>query len=148
MQEPSSSQSKSPVLNTSKPLNPDEAHKMLKEEHITRLTDEAIRKLAAYTRNELEATIDDCQLLETMNKVTKEKYERMSQMSHRLVEEISRIQATYEDFSTFEKQVDDITEQTVHIEKIARALDEYSRHLETKLNKAISMAQTQRPTSS
>ena len=36
------------------PLNPDEATKMLNEEHITRLTEDAVRKLALYTRNELE----------------------------------------------------------------------------------------------
>lgn len=33
------------------------------------------------------------------------------------------------DFATFMAQVDDIHQQAVEIEKVAHALDEYSRHL-------------------
>ncbi|KAI9498581.1 biogenesis of lysosome-related organelles complex-1 subunit 2-domain-containing protein [Zychaea mexicana] len=130
----------SPILRSSKspgtPLNPDEATKMLNEEHITRLTEDAVRKLTLYTRNELQATTEDCQLLETMNKTTKEKYADMSQMGQRLMKEMSRLQNTYADFSTFMAQVDDIDQQTIEIEKVARALDDYSRYLEDKLMKA------------
>ncbi|KAI7860775.1 biogenesis of lysosome-related organelles complex-1 subunit 2-domain-containing protein [Circinella umbellata] len=123
---------------TGTPLNPDEATKMLNEEHITRLTEDAVRKLTLYTRNELEATTEDCQLLEKMNKTTKEKYSDMSQMGQRLMKEMSRLQNTYADFSTFMTQIDDIDQQTIEIEKVARALDEYSYYLEDKLTKAKS----------
>lgn len=34
-------------------LKPDEATRILKEEHIARLTEDALRKLAEYTQNEL-----------------------------------------------------------------------------------------------
>ncbi|KAI9257174.1 biogenesis of lysosome-related organelles complex-1 subunit 2-domain-containing protein [Phascolomyces articulosus] len=121
---------------TGTPLNPDEATKMLNEEHITRLTEDAVRKLTLYTRNELEATTEDCQLLEKMNKTTKEKYADMSQMGQRLMKEMSRLQNTYSDFSTFMAQIDDIDQRTIEIEKVARALDDYSRYLEGKLMKA------------
>lgn len=39
-------------------------------------------------------TVEDCQLLETMNKHTKEKYTQMNQMSQRLMKEMSRLQNT------------------------------------------------------
>ncbi|KAI8145711.1 biogenesis of lysosome-related organelles complex-1 subunit 2-domain-containing protein [Fennellomyces sp. T-0311] len=132
----------SPTLRSNKtagtPLNPDEATKMLNEEHITKLTEDAVRKLALYTRNELQATTEDCHLLETMNKATKEKYADMSQMGQRLMKEMSRLQNTYADFSTFMTQIDDIDQQTLEIERVVRALDDYSRYLEDKLMKAKS----------
>ncbi|CDH53263.1 predicted protein [Lichtheimia corymbifera JMRC:FSU:9682] len=136
---PSPSSSSASIVRNNKtigtPLNPDDATRMLNEEYITRLTDDAIRKLAAYTRNELQATTEECQLLEAMNKTTKEKYAQMSQMSQRLMDEMTRLQGTYADFATFMAQVDDIHQQAVEIEKVAHALDEYSRHLENKLAK-------------
>lgn len=55
---PSPSSSSASIVRNNKtigtPLNPDDATRMLNEEYITRLTDDAIRKLAAYTRNELQ----------------------------------------------------------------------------------------------
>lgn len=96
-------------------LNPEEARKILTEEHIGRLTEEAIQKLAEYTRKQalgnhisldvhvrnrkmltpsFLATVEDCQLLETMNKMTKDKYSQLSSMSQRLIQEMSKIQDT------------------------------------------------------
>lgn len=96
-------------------------------------------------------TVDDCKLLETMNNSTKEKYTQMSQMSQRLMKEMSKLQNTCRlfffskpkrhhtkymkidaDFSSFIQQIDDIHEQTAQMEKTAKALDEYSRYLGTK----------------
>jgi hypothetical protein len=37
-------------------------------------------------------TVEDCQLLETMNKATKEKYAQMSEMTQRLMKEMSNLQ--------------------------------------------------------
>lgn len=39
-------------------------------------------------------TIDDCQLLQTMNKSTQDKYSQMSVMSQRLMKEMSKVQNT------------------------------------------------------
>ncbi|KAI8367694.1 biogenesis of lysosome-related organelles complex-1 subunit 2-domain-containing protein [Radiomyces spectabilis] len=117
-------------------LNPDEAAKMLNEEYITRLSEEAFRKLAEYTRAELLLTMEDCQLLETMNTSTREKYSQMSQMSQRLMKEMSKLQNTYADFATFMRQVDDINQQTIDMETTAKALNAYSQQLEIKLNQS------------
>ncbi|KAL1927807.1 hypothetical protein VTP01DRAFT_3628 [Rhizomucor pusillus] len=117
-------------------LNPEEARKILTEEHIGRLTEEAIQKLAEYTRKQALATVEDCQLLETMNKMTKDKYSQLSSMSQRLIQEMSKIQDTQDEFDTFAAQVDEIDQQITQMEKIARSLDEYSRYLEDKLERS------------
>jgi hypothetical protein len=46
--------------------------------------------------NYFVVTVDDCKLLETMNIATKEKYSQMSQMSQRLMKEMSKLQNTCE----------------------------------------------------
>ncbi|KAG0174608.1 hypothetical protein DFQ29_007422 [Apophysomyces sp. BC1021] len=142
------SQSRQNNKGTSSVLNPDEATKMLDQEHIVRQTEEAFRKLADYTRAELlevgmlklyeiPVTTEDCQLLTAMNETTKEKYSQMSIMSQRLMKEMSKLQNTckYADFSSFMTQIDDISQQAAQMEKTAKALDDYSRYLEEKLIK-------------
>ncbi|ORY94199.1 biogenesis of lysosome-related organelles complex-1 subunit 2-domain-containing protein [Syncephalastrum racemosum] len=125
-------------------LNPDEARRMLNEEHIAKLTETAFGKLAEYTRVELKATTDDCELLETMNKATRERYAQMSQMSQRLMSEITKLQGVHADFSTLMTQIDDIHQQSLQIEKIASALDSYSQHLERKLATRVTQGQAPR----
>ncbi|KAI7902909.1 biogenesis of lysosome-related organelles complex-1 subunit 2-domain-containing protein [Cokeromyces recurvatus] len=118
-------------------LKPNEYIKGLNEEHITRLTKDAFKHFVDYTKAELQLTVDDCQLLETMNKATTEKYVQMNQMSQRLMKEMSKLQNTYADFSDFIQQIEDIHEQSIQMEKTAKALDEYSKYLENKLLTAI-----------
>ncbi|KAI8343677.1 biogenesis of lysosome-related organelles complex-1 subunit 2-domain-containing protein [Chlamydoabsidia padenii] len=113
----------------------EEANKQLDQEHITRLTEAAFRKLTEYTRAELQVTIDDCQLLQTMNKTTQDKYSQMSLMSQRLMKEMSKVQNTYADFDSFVTHIDDIHQQALEMEETAKALDQYSRYLEDKVAK-------------
>lgn len=98
-------------------LKPDEYTKGLSQEHIVRLTEDAYKQFTEYTKAELKrkkkslhktkqknvanvlsfffiVTVDDCNLLTTMNVVTKEKYTDMSQMSQRLMKEMSKLQNT------------------------------------------------------
>ncbi|KAI8888235.1 hypothetical protein K501DRAFT_240996 [Backusella circina FSU 941] len=128
--QPSSSSS-----SLNKQLKPEEATKTLDQEHIIRLTEDAYKNLAEYTKAELQVTVDDCQLLETMNKATKEKYAQMSEMTQRLMREMSNLQNSYADFSSFTNQIQDIHTQCVDMENTARALDDYSKYLEQKLCK-------------
>ncbi|KAI9485498.1 MAG: hypothetical protein EXX96DRAFT_645442 [Benjaminiella poitrasii] len=110
-------------------LKPNEYTKGLDQEHITRLTKDAYKYFTEYTKAELELTVDDCQLLETMNKTTKEKYVQMNQMSQQLMKEMSKLQNTYADFSNFTRQIEEIHDQSIQMERTAKALDEYSRYL-------------------
>ncbi|CAO3649300.1 unnamed protein product [Cunninghamella echinulata] len=126
----------SPTLSqSSQPLKPEEASKQLDQEHITKLTDESFKKLAEYTRAELSVTVEDCELLQTMNKSTKEKYSQMTVMSERLLKDMSKIKKTCAEFDNFISQVDNIYEQAQEMEEVAKALDQYSKHLEDKVKK-------------
>ncbi|ORX50223.1 hypothetical protein DM01DRAFT_1409212 [Hesseltinella vesiculosa] len=116
-------------------MTPERAHRQLEKEHILKLTNDAFRKVANYTKAELQVTTDDCQLLQAMNKSTKDKYSEMSRMSQRLVQEISRVQHTYADFATFIDQIDDIHRQAEEMETVAKELDQYSRYLEEKIHR-------------
>ncbi|ORZ16941.1 biogenesis of lysosome-related organelles complex-1 subunit 2-domain-containing protein [Absidia repens] len=124
-------------------LKPEEANKRLDQEHVAKLTEEAFRKLANYTRAELKVTVDDCQLLQTMNKTTKDKYSQLSLMSQRLMKEMSKVQNTYADFDSFVSHIDDIHSQALEMEETAKALDQYSRYLEDKIVKTHNRRQTQ-----
>ncbi|KAG2233930.1 hypothetical protein INT48_009743 [Thamnidium elegans] len=128
MSNPVPSTSSSSTLNKTG-LKPDEYTKGLNQEHIVRLTEDAYKQFTEYTKAELKLTVDDCNLLTTMNVVTKEKYTDMSQMSQRLMKEMSKLQNTYADFSQFIQQIEEIHQQSIEMEKTAKALDEYSKHL-------------------
>ncbi|KAI8997291.1 biogenesis of lysosome-related organelles complex-1 subunit 2-domain-containing protein [Pilobolus umbonatus] len=121
----------------SKGLRPTEYSKGLVQEHIVKLTQDVYKNFTEYTKEELKATIEDCKLLETMNISTKDKYSQLNQMSQHLMKEISKLQTIYADFSGFIQQIEEINEQTIQMENTAKALDEYSRYLESKLMKII-----------
>ncbi|KAI8098400.1 biogenesis of lysosome-related organelles complex-1 subunit 2-domain-containing protein [Gilbertella persicaria] len=124
------------MSDTSSPtLKPDEYTKGLDQEHIKKLTEDAYKHFTEYTKAELKLTVEDCQLLETMNKATQEKYAQLGQMNQRIMKEISGLQANYADFSGFLKQIDTLHQQTIQLEKTARALNDYSKYLENKLLK-------------
>ncbi|CAO3607800.1 unnamed protein product [Cunninghamella blakesleeana] len=126
----------SPTLSQrSQPLKPEEANKQLDKEHITKLTDESFKKIVEYTRAESSVIEEDCNLLQNMNNITKEKYSQMAVMTERLLKDMSKIQKTYDEFENFISQVDNIYEQAVEMEEISKALDQYSKHLEDKVKK-------------
>ncbi|KAI8987559.1 biogenesis of lysosome-related organelles complex-1 subunit 2-domain-containing protein [Mycotypha africana] len=114
-------------------LKADEYTKGLNQEHIKKLTQEAYKRFIDYTNAELKLTVDDCQLLEEMNKATKEKYTQINQMTQHLTKEMSKLQKSYNEFNHFIQQVEDIHEKSVQMERTAKALDEYSQYLEAKL---------------
>ncbi|KAI9255569.1 biogenesis of lysosome-related organelles complex-1 subunit 2-domain-containing protein [Sporodiniella umbellata] len=120
-----------------KRLKPDEYAKGLDQEHIIKLTEDACKHFAEYTKAELKVTVEDCQLLESMNNITKEKYKQMNQMSERLMKEVTQLETTYNDLGSFMDQVEEIHEQSIKIENTIHSLDEYSKFLETKLNQHI-----------
>ncbi|CEP09696.1 hypothetical protein [Parasitella parasitica] len=137
----------SSISATQNTLKPNEYIRGLDQEHITKLSQDAYKHFTEYTKAELKMTVEDCQLLETMNTSTQEKYMQMSQMSQRLMKEMSKLQNTcmlvclhsYKitdavidadaDFSSFIQQIESIHQQSIEMENTAKALDEYSSYL-------------------
>ncbi|CAO3702930.1 unnamed protein product [Rhizopus stolonifer] len=119
---------------TGKGLKPDDYTKGLDQEHVIKLTEDACKHFAEYTKAELKVTVEDCQLLESMNIVTKEKYNQINQMSERMMSEMSSLQDAYSDYGACIDQVKYIYEQSMEMENTIKSLDEYSKYLENKLN--------------
>ncbi|CAG8558777.1 17342_t:CDS:2 [Funneliformis caledonium] len=94
--------------------------------NVNKLTEEMFSKVA---------TTEDYKLLETMNKVTRDRYKEMSGMAQNLVVEMSKLQRIYSDFEPYVQQIDEICEQVDFLEKVSVELDEYSKELESRLKK-------------
>ncbi|CAG8558227.1 9998_t:CDS:2 [Funneliformis mosseae] len=103
--------------------------------NVNKLTEEMFSKVGEYLKGEILATTEDYKLLETMNKVTRDRYKEMSGMAQNLVVEMSKLQRIYSDFEPYVQQIDEICEQVDFLEKVSVELDEYSKELESRLKK-------------
>ncbi|CAG8507607.1 19051_t:CDS:2, partial [Cetraspora pellucida] len=99
------------------------------QQDINKLTEEMFFKVADYLKGEILATTEDYKLLETMNKVTRERYQEMSKMAQNLVVEMANFQRIYTSFEPYIQQIDEICEQVDFLEKVTNELDEYSKEL-------------------
>ncbi|PKK66527.1 hypothetical protein RhiirC2_753289, partial [Rhizophagus irregularis] len=106
-----------------------------KSQNVSKLTEEMFSKVGEYLKGELLATTEDYKLLETMNKVTRDRYKEMSGMAQNLVVEMAKLQRIYTDFEPYVQQIDEICDQVDFLEKVAIELDDYSKELETRLKK-------------
>ncbi|CAG8633616.1 8572_t:CDS:2 [Racocetra persica] len=100
------------------------------QQDINKLTEEMFFKVADYLKGEILATTEDYKLLETMNKVTRERYQEMSKMAQNLVVEMANFQRIYTSFEPYIQQIDEVCEQVDFLEKVANELDEYSKELD------------------
>ncbi|RIA98555.1 biogenesis of lysosome-related organelles complex-1 subunit 2-domain-containing protein [Glomus cerebriforme] len=103
--------------------------------NVNKLTEEMFSKVGEYLKGEILATTEDYKLLETMNKVTRDRYKEMSGMAQNLVVEMAKLQKIYSHFEPYVRQIDEICEQVDFLEKVAIELDEYSKELESRLKK-------------
>ncbi|GBB85678.1 hypothetical protein RclHR1_12160003 [Rhizophagus clarus] len=106
-----------------------------KSQNVSKLTEEMFSKVGEYLKGEVLATTEDYKLLETMNKVTRDRYKEMSGMAQNLVVEMAKLQKIYSDFEPYVQQIDEICDQVDFLEKVALELDEYSKDLESRLKK-------------
>jgi biogenesis of lysosome-related organelles complex 1 subunit 2 len=88
--------------------------------------------LAAYLRGELSTTTAEYKLLESMNLVTKEKYEEMTSHAGSLVNNMKALQEKYAAFEPHLKKIDEIDASLTDLEKTLNALDAYTQRLENK----------------
>ncbi|KAK9766821.1 hypothetical protein K7432_003812 [Basidiobolus ranarum] len=83
------------------------------------------------------ASTEDYKLLETFNNLTKEKYQEMSDDAKGLINEVTKLQNSYSNFSPYIAQIDDISRQVEFLEQVTLELDEYSKQLEYKFKKVL-----------
>ncbi len=74
-------------------------------------------------------TLDDYKLLEAMNNTTAEKYHEMRQVAANTAESISELNAKYEQILPKLEIIDKLDRKVTHLEKLAYAIDSYSKRL-------------------
>lgn len=96
---------------------------------------EMMEKIAAYLRGELAGTCEDYKLLETLNKLSINKYTDMSNTTKNLIECMTVINEKYKALGPYISQIDDLEDSVVKLEQAAYKLDAYSKQLENKFKK-------------
>lgn len=94
--------------------------------------DHMIEKIADYLNGELAATSADYKLLETLNKMSIEKYQDMCQTTDSLKGSMEHINERYKLLAPYLKQIDLLEESVLKLEQTAYKLDNYSKQLEVK----------------
>lgn len=93
---------------------------------------ETFLKTSEYLKGELEGTVEDYKLLETMNKVTISKYSEMKNIAAGLGKALTDLNEKYKMLQPFLDQIDQIDDSVSSLEQAAYKLDAYSKRLEAK----------------
>ncbi|XP_045214540.2 biogenesis of lysosome-related organelles complex 1 subunit 2-like isoform X2 [Mercenaria mercenaria] len=99
---------------------------------VVELCRETFKKTAEYLKGELEGTVEDYKLLETMNKVTVSKYSEMKNSAADIGTALQALNEKYRNLQPFLDQVDQIEDSVSSLEQAAYKLDAYSKRLEAK----------------
>ncbi|KAL4239341.1 biogenesis of lysosome-related organelles complex 1 subunit 2 [Mactra antiquata] len=99
---------------------------------VVELCRETFKKTAEYMKGELEGTIEDYKLLETMNKVTVSKYSEMKNSATEIGTSLQELNEKYKNLQPFLDQIDQIEDSVSTLEQAAYKLDAYSKRLEAK----------------
>jgi len=89
-----------------------------------------------YIQGELLATSQDYKLLEKMNKITTQKYKRMTENASEMAEFMGLLQKKYESFKPYLEQIDEIERSIGELEKTVDMLDAYTTRIEGKFKRA------------
>lgn len=109
-------------------VQPKEAKKVTIEESCNNM----VEKIAEYLNGELSATSEDYKLLETLNKLTINKYDEMSTSTKTLITKMEEINEKYKLLSPYLTQIELLEESVLKLEQTAYKLDDYSKQLESK----------------
>eukprot|EP00123_Amoebidium_parasiticum_P001158 comp12203_c0_seq1/m.6973 comp12203_c0_seq1/g.6973 ORF comp12203_c0_seq1/g.6973 comp12203_c0_seq1/m.6973 type:complete len:123 (-) comp12203_c0_seq1:23-391(-) len=96
------------------------------------LTQEMFDKVAAYVRAELETTCEDYKLLETLNRLTAQRYGELTTQTATMNESLQVLFDKYASLEKYILQIDQIEAGVAQLEETVRDLDAYSRQLEER----------------
>lgn len=99
---------------------------------VVQLCRETFQKSAEYLHGELEGTIEDYKLLETLNKITITKYTDMKEFTENISRGLQELNEKYSNLHPFLEQINQIDENVTALEQAAYKLDNYSKRLESK----------------
>lgn len=100
--------------------------------HLNQLASIAFAKSSDWISGELEATSEEYELLEKMNRLTATKYSDMRQITGNVAKGISGLNDKYKELQPYIDQIDQIDASVQQLETAAFKLDAYSKRLEAK----------------
>ncbi|XP_014667779.1 PREDICTED: biogenesis of lysosome-related organelles complex 1 subunit 2-like [Priapulus caudatus] len=99
---------------------------------VRRLCTELFEKLSEYLQGELAMTSEDYRLLEHMNRITKDKYENMTEVAKQVGTSLHQLNDKYRNLKPYLEQIDQLDAAVTDLENTAYQLDAYSKKLEAR----------------
>nr|XP_046916693.1 biogenesis of lysosome-related organelles complex 1 subunit 2-like [Dermatophagoides farinae] len=93
-------------------------------------SEELFGNIKNYITSEIELTLEDYKLLETMNNFTMEKFQGMTQIAQQIQEENRDLNDRYRKLLPKLEIIDKLDRKVTRLEKMAYAIDAYSKRLE------------------
>ena len=93
------------------------------------------KKISEYLQCELNASLDDYELLEKLNQLTKQKYVEMDNATKGLITRMEQINEKYEKLKPYLEMIDKVDVSVTNLEDAAYKLDAYSKELEARFTK-------------
>ncbi|XP_050419597.1 biogenesis of lysosome-related organelles complex 1 subunit 2 [Adelges cooleyi] len=100
--------------------------------NISLLSTKMFQKTSDYLLGELDITLEDYKLLETMNKATTQKYASYRQLASDVGNQILELNQKYKLLEPYLAQIDQIEDSVSKLEQAAFKLDSYAKRLEAK----------------
>jgi len=100
--------------------------------HMNRLCKDMFAKAADYLHGEFEATAEEYQLLERMNRATIAKYAEMKDISANISIAVKNLDDKYNSLVPYLEMIDQVEESVSNLEQAAYKLDAYAKRLEAK----------------
>jgi len=100
--------------------------------HMKRLCTDMFAKAADYLHGEFEATADEYELLERMNRATIAKYAEMKDISANISIAVKNLDDKYNSLLPYLEMIDQVEESVSNLEQAAYKLDAYAKRLEAK----------------
>nr|XP_027200310.1 biogenesis of lysosome-related organelles complex 1 subunit 2-like [Dermatophagoides pteronyssinus] len=93
-------------------------------------SEELFKNIKNYITSEIELTLEDYKLLETMNNCTMEKFQGMTQIAQQIQEENRDLNNRYQQLLPKLEIIDKLDRKVTRLETMAYAIDAYSKRLE------------------
>ena len=103
--------------------------------NLNQLTQDLFKKMNVYLQGEVESTIQDYSLLQEMNVVTSERYEKMLQTAKNVGDTLYGINSKIRELQPYLHQIEEIEQNVLILEKTANKLDTYTKQLEERFQK-------------
>ena len=102
------------------------------EPSVQELSEKLFKTTADYAQADLQVTLDEYALLAQMNNASTEKYSELKNSADSLTKSLEDLSSNYERLVPFLDKISKVEEQVVNLERLAYALDNYSKRLEAR----------------